>query len=600
LSPSKPAFATWAGFQRGASLRETQTKEKTMTTQIQSIPLSSLVPSPANVRHTDKEARIGELAASIAAHGLLQNLTVRPVQTRKGKKTEDRFEVIGGGRRLAALNLLASQQKMDADALIPCNVRADGIAEELSLAENTAEPMHPADQFEAFSRLAGEHGMCAEDIAARFGVTAAIVRQRLALGVVSPALMAIYRAGDMNLEQLSAFTITGDHNTQERVWKTLGRYNRDRRDILRMLGEDKVSCNDRRARFVGIDAYTASGGTMLRDLFDEAEGGFLVDVDLLNRLAQEKLASETTTIAAEGWKWVSAMLEYDYSTSADMKRVFPEDRELTAEEEAKVEELERQYDEIAESSDYDDDDDGQSTALRRIDAEIEAIAGAPTFRADDISRAGTFITLGYDGNLRIERGYIRPEDMPQDENQVHDETEGVTTKPPRDPSALPERLVAELTGHRTAAIRNELAKRTDIAFAALLHALAADLFYSLGHRHSCLDLSLRSVAVEAYAPGITDNKALQEIGARHEAWQRRMPQEPSLLWDFITGLDRGELLELLAHCVSLLVDAIRLPGQRDAHPSLAHADILADALALDMTQYWTPTRDNYLKARCIF
>ena len=60
---------------------------------IEMIPLNKLVPSPTNVRKTGTLTGIDELAASIKAHGLLQNLQVRPGQ--KGK-----YEVVAGGRRL--------------------------------------------------------------------------------------------------------------------------------------------------------------------------------------------------------------------------------------------------------------------------------------------------------------------------------------------------------------------------------------------------------------------------------------------------------------------------------------------------------------------
>ncbi|WP_178384416.1 ParB/RepB/Spo0J family partition protein, partial [Xanthomonas oryzae] len=76
-----------------------------MTNAIQHIALSKLVASPLNVRRTGRTERIGELAASIEAHGLLQNLTVRAVEN--GRKKPEAFEVVAGGRRLAALKVLA-------------------------------------------------------------------------------------------------------------------------------------------------------------------------------------------------------------------------------------------------------------------------------------------------------------------------------------------------------------------------------------------------------------------------------------------------------------------------------------------------------------
>ena len=94
--------------------------------------------------------------------------------------------------------------------------------------------MHPADVYEAFAELHTEQGMGVEDIAARFGVTPAVVKQRLSLGAVSPALLTLYRAGAMNLEQLTAFTVTDDHARQQEVWDTLG-WDKGRRAILRAL-----------------------------------------------------------------------------------------------------------------------------------------------------------------------------------------------------------------------------------------------------------------------------------------------------------------------------------------------------------------------------
>jgi len=155
---------------------------------MQTIPLARLVPSPDNVRKT--KTGIDGLAASIAAHGLLQNLTVRPAS---GKN----FEVLAGGRRLAALQLLAKQKKIAADHPVPCVVRGGDDATEISLAENEMrEAMHPADQFEAFKKLA-DQGKGPEEIAARFGTTPRVVAQRLKLAVVSPKLIAAYRKGDM-------------------------------------------------------------------------------------------------------------------------------------------------------------------------------------------------------------------------------------------------------------------------------------------------------------------------------------------------------------------------------------------------------------------
>ena len=70
-----------------------------------------------------------------------------------------------------------------------------------------------------------------------------------------------------------------------------------------------MRASDKRARFVGLEAYEAAGGSVLRDLFEEDGGGWLEDVALLERLVAEKLRTEAETIAAEGWKWLDVAAE---------------------------------------------------------------------------------------------------------------------------------------------------------------------------------------------------------------------------------------------------------------------------------------------------
>jgi ParB family transcriptional regulator, chromosome partitioning protein len=193
---------------------------------IQYLPLSKLVPCPANVRKTDRMNGIDQLAASIAAHGLLQNLQVKP-------NTKGQFEVVAGGRRLAALALMAKQKKIASDFLVPCNALDEENPAEISLAENEIrQAMHPADQSDAFKALA-EQGMSDEDIAARFGVSVAVVRQRLKLARVSPKLIALYRKGDMTLDCLIAFAISDDHKQQEKIWKNLPEWSKEDAHAIR-------------------------------------------------------------------------------------------------------------------------------------------------------------------------------------------------------------------------------------------------------------------------------------------------------------------------------------------------------------------------------
>ena len=164
---------------------------------------------------------IEELAASIAAHGLLQNLTVKLV-TPGEDEGRARYEVIAGGRRLAALKKLAAGKQITKSFPVPCLVRETTEATELSLAENTVRvAMHPADQFAALQALVRQ-GLTEDQIAARFGLSTRTVAQRLRLAAVSPKLIEVYRQGGMTLDHLMAFAVSEDQEAQERVWSWNG------------------------------------------------------------------------------------------------------------------------------------------------------------------------------------------------------------------------------------------------------------------------------------------------------------------------------------------------------------------------------------------
>ena len=261
------------------------------------IPLNKLKKSPKNARKTPhSEASIEAYAASIAAKGILQNLVVEPELDGDGSATGFYFVTIGEGRRLAQL-LRVKRKEIKKTEPIRCIVDTANDPHEISLDENvTRENMHPADQFEAFKKLAEERGLGAEDIAARFGVTAHVVRQRLRLATVSLRLMQVYRDGGLTLEQLMAFALSADHARQEAVYERLS-YNRDASTIRRLLTETHVAATDRRAVFVGVEAYAEAGGTILRDLFTEDRGGYFEDVALLDQLVAAKLGREAGCVA---------------------------------------------------------------------------------------------------------------------------------------------------------------------------------------------------------------------------------------------------------------------------------------------------------------
>ena len=267
------------------------------------VPLSRLVlrPTGRNVRKTPRMS-IPELAASIQRVGLLQNLIVIPASD------GEHYEVVAGGRRLAALKLLAKKHRISKEWEVPCLLVADGTARTASLTENVQrEAMHPADQFEAFAALVAE-GRPIEDIAADFSVTPLVVQRRLKLANVSPRLMADYRADAVTLDQLMALSVTDDHAAQETAFYDAPQWQRQPSALRERLTEREIDAyRHPLVRFVGLDGYEAAGGGIRRDLFAEGDAGvYLNDAALLERLAQDKLARIAAAVRAEGWAWVGA------------------------------------------------------------------------------------------------------------------------------------------------------------------------------------------------------------------------------------------------------------------------------------------------------
>ena len=259
------------------------------------IPFNKLLLSQSNVRHVKAGVSIEELAEDIARRTLLASLTVRPVLDENGAET-GMFEIPAGGRRFRALELLVKQKRLNRTAPVPCIIRTDGLAEEDSLAENIQRaPLHPLDQFRAFQAMR-EKGKSEEEIAAAFFVSASIVKQRLKLAAVAPSLLDAYAEEEMTLDQLMAFTVNPDHERQEQVWEATDleslqrHYSKQPYEIRRMLTEGAVRASDRRAQYVGLDAYVDAGGAILRDLFQTDDGGWLQDAGLLDLMVDRETA----------------------------------------------------------------------------------------------------------------------------------------------------------------------------------------------------------------------------------------------------------------------------------------------------------------------
>jgi ParB family chromosome partitioning protein len=596
------------------------------------IPFNKLVLSQSNVRRVKAGVSIEQLAESIALRTLLQSLSVRAVFDEDGKET-GMFEVPAGGRRYRALELLVKQKRMAKTQPVPCVVRDDGLAEDDSLAENDERVgLHPLDQFRTF-KLLHDGGMSEEDIAARHFVSSAIVKQRLRLASVSPKLHEIYADDGMTLEQLMAFSVTADQARQEQVWDNVSRSQLDEPyQIRRMLTENTVRASDRRAQFVGLGVYEQAGGAVMRDLFEHDDGGWLQDVPLLDRLVTEKLKAQAEIIAAEGWKWIAVAVNFPYGHTDGLRELDGVPSDLTNDERASVDALKTEYDKLeADYAEADELPDEIDQRLGEIEAALSAFDARPMFYdLTDIATAGVFIGIDDEGLLSVDRGYVRPEDEAPvgdveaesdvcSENADGGEVEvavqravitvgGAPAEPEEDEDdaikPLQDRLITELTAHRTLALRDALATHPSVAFVAVLHNFVLATFYRFASSSGCLEIAVRSPTLPAQAPGLNDSASAKAIDARHDAWKERLPKEEDGLWDALTAFDAAEQASLLAHCASLSVNALYEPANRynegrvSAHGvrrRLDQADVLARAVGLDMvTAGWKTGVDNYL------
>ncbi|MFH1343990.1 MAG: ParB/RepB/Spo0J family partition protein [Pseudomonadota bacterium] len=601
----------------------------------ENIAYDKLVLSQENVRRLKEGVTIEQLAEDIGRRKLLQSLNVRPVLDGDGEETGS-FEVPAGGRRYLALGILVKQKRLAKNEPIPCIVNRSGTtsAQEDSLAENVhRENLHPLDQFRAFKALR-EQGLDVEEIAARFFVSTATVKQRLRLASVSPKLLELYEHDEIRLEQIMAFSISDDHARQEQLWERTT-YNPNMREpyyIRRLLTETTARADDRRAVYVGTEAYESAGGVILRDLFEQDSGGWFQDAALLEQLVFEKLKVDAETVRSDGWKWVEAAISFPYGHTSGMRRVYAEPAEMSTEEIARYDAVKAEYDALdAKYAEMEDADQDIEDKLDQLGGELDAFSDRPqVYDPAQKATAGAFVTLGANGQLQIEAGFVRPEDEPRvetgdddeeaeggdrDPSQSHDDSAvGVvvngrsvngasdTAEEPEDEGIkpLPERLVFDLTAQKTLALRNALASDVHIAFVTVLHALVLQVFYRFT-KGSCLEINMVSNSF-GQVQGLAETAWAKEIAERHEAWDRDMPDSDKL-WEFLLGLDEPSRKALFAHCASLSLNAVVEPWNKRPG-ALAHVDALAATLSFDIVEAgWSPTVDNYLgrvtKARIV-
>jgi ParB family chromosome partitioning protein len=546
-----------------------------MSSELRTIPLSQLKASKANVRKTDRSADIEQMAASIESNGLLENLVVRSAANGRHPS----YEVIAGGRRFAALKLLAKREKIERAHPVACLVLDDASdVTEISLAENFARvPLHPADQFEAFAALVGA-GQSTDDIAARFGIAAAFVQQRLKLAAVSPRLVAEYRSGAMTLEQLTAFTLSDDPALQESTWFESPYAALSPAMIRRLLTQTQVETSDRRVLFVGSAAYEAAGGAIVRDLFDSDSDGYIADSQLLERLVQEKLEAAAASVRTEGWQWVEVHADADVARVARYRRATATPVALSPEEDARLSELGERYDALVAEL----EEDQPSEALGAVAAEIDTLRAKQEVWSDAAkANAGAVIGIEWDGSLFISRGLVQETEAPEGPDAPGRQSKRL----PRD--GYSDGIVLDLSAHRTAALRAVVADRPALALQLLLHAFVEQLLFT-GRGCSCLTIHASEVSLEGASPSVGEGRAAEMLEAQQARWTETLPSADQV-WDWLGALESDRRLELLAHCVARTISTLERPGQSTGRDAAR----LMTAANLDMSSWWRPTVANF-------
>ncbi|HEX8215543.1 MAG TPA: ParB/RepB/Spo0J family partition protein [Allosphingosinicella sp.] len=576
---------------------------------IRTIPLKKLLPSPRNVRRTSDEAADLQLKADIEARGLLQNLVVASARKPRGS-----FTVEAGGRRLRALTSLAEEGKLSASHEVDCLVIDGGpaVAQEAGLAENFQRlPMNPADECLAFHRLI-ERGSDVEGIARRFGLTVRFVEGRLRLATLAPIVFEALGAGEITLDVAKAYAATPDHERQAYVFEQVSRsYMASHPDsIRRMMTQATVGAGDRRARFVGEEAYVVAGGRVERDLFTDEDGTRWLDIDLLERLASEKMeALAAETAASAGLAFVRPTLDSwtGHHLTRGLERVQLETTPLSAEEGAEVQALEAEIEELAARlEDEDTDDESRAAAearVREIGARTEAIMAKPPVIPEALKpRIGTFLLLGQDGQPRLDTDYYaEPADEPEEAGTAATTGTGgsgdvqepalTVAEPQPKPAGLSQALADELAIQRRDILAVHVAAAPGLALdLAIFLMIDREAGYSSEKSGSSLTALAPSDPVFGFkTPDAAATRARAEAAeALDRSWAeaatragrfdafRTLPDEARAAW--------------LGHAIARTLEAsLNFPAGRFC----PFHDHLGRLLGVEVGKWWRPTGANY-------
>ena len=424
--------------------------------ETQDIALNKLVLHPRNVRARSEHDDLSELASNIKAHGLLQPLVVAVLDVGS-------FGVLAGGRRLAALTLLAkdkSAKGFSSKMNVPCRIVPEGAdISSLSFSENETQlPMTALDRYEAFAAMASGDGLAPAEIANRFGITERAVKEALRLGNIHRDIRDAHRRGQITLDVLRAFDHHPDPKVQLEVFTSLdlGGYVQAYH-VRSALSDRGIRQGDSVAQFV-LDSYKKAGGEIIPDLIEE--DSILSDQELINRLHAEELenAAEAKR-AALGFAWSEIALNPDWDAFAKYGRVYPTDVDpdtLSDEARKRLTEIEAELDRLEaleeQAGGLEEDD---IELVDTLEAERRSLTEA--YAPEDLACAGVIAVWDY-SRLDFMVGMVRPEDRTDQGAPKTSDPEQKQTGP-----KISEKLKTDLAHIRSRAVGLSLAQNPDIA-----------------------------------------------------------------------------------------------------------------------------------------
>ena len=567
---------------------------------ITTIPLNKLRLSQANVRKTGPRS-LEQLAADIAARGVLQNLVVTPL-----KKPRGAYDVLAGGRRYQALMLLAETGRIEADFPVPVLEKTGSKAEqtETSLAENFQRmAMTPADECNAFKHFIAE-GDDLDAVATRFGVTRRFVEGRLRLAELATPIFDALAAGELTLDKAKAYASTDNQEKQLRVFETYGNQSYYTADsIKRAIQHETMRATDPIALLVGEAAYVTAGGYVTRDLF-ETDGDRWTNPEIAERIASEMMTTEATRLGTEtGLAWIRPIASTNsYSEASSLYRVRVPKRAMTADEEKAQASIEERFAAIETLM----EDDGVSqedcaefrSEMEDLRVQYQAIDNRPgELDAELKGKIGTFLTLTAKGELVLDTTYYSEAPI-RDENDIGDVTTvggQVRSKPQVDPQIDP-----GVPGGKplSAKLSDSLAvQRRDVLSAALLAQPALALDYALfvlvdtGQAKYGTTIAKRHPDDPVPAREIPASRAreyLAEVQAELDTSWTEHPYEVAR-FDAFRELDDDAKAAWLAMTVATSLEA-KSGYSRGTIPLQGR---LADLLEVDVAAWWRPTSENF-------